>query len=138
MLDDLGLAAAVEHHVDQFSARTGIACSLAMNREEFEIDGAQATALYRIVQEALTNVARHARATRAIIRIEQFDDGMHLVVEDDGCGFAESAGTDHFGLVGMRERVQMLDGRLQVDSAAGRGTAIDVRLPRNREVRKRD
>jgi signal transduction histidine kinase len=133
MLDDLGLAAAVEHHVDRFSARTGIACSLAMNREEFDIGGAQATALYRIVQEALTNIARHARATRVIIRIEQLDEGMHLMVEDDGCGFTETAAGDKFGLVGMRERVQMLAGRLQVDSAAGHGTAIDVWLPRNGE-----
>ena len=138
MLDDLGLAAAVEHHVGQFSSRTGIACELAMNREEFEIEGIQATALYRIVQEALTNVARHAHATRVIIRVEQLDDGMHLVVNDDGRGFAASAGTDNFGLVGMRERVQMLDGRLRIDSAAGSGTVIDVWLPKSGEARKHD
>lgn len=133
MLDDLGLAAAVEHHVEQFACRTGIACDLAMNREEFDIGSAAATALYRIVQEALTNVARHAKAGRVAIRIEQADDGIALAVEDDGCGLPAASGEGTFGLLGMRERVQMLGGRLDLGSAPGGGTIVDVRLPNRQE-----
>ena len=130
MLDDLGLAAAVEHHVQQFARRTGIVCELAMDREEFAIGRGAATALYRIVQEALTNVARHAGAARVNVRIEQAD-GIRLVVADDGRGMSEeSAAAGSFGLLGMRERVQMLDGRIEVGNAEGGGTVIDVRLPR--------
>lgn len=128
MLDDLGLAAAVEHYVQQFGQRTGIVCDLAMNREEFDIDRGAATALYRIVQEALTNVARHAGAERVEIRIER-SDGISLVVADDGHGMSAENGAGRFGLLGMRERVQMLDGRLDVANAAGGGAVIEAWLP---------
>ena len=135
MLDDLGLAAAVEHHVEQFARRTGIACDLAMNREEFDVGGAAAIALYRIIQEALTNVARHAEAGRVTIRIEQTDAGIGLAVEDDGCGMPAGSGDGTFGLLGMRERVQMLGGGVELRSAPGGGTIVEVRLP-NRKAAK--
>lgn len=133
MLDDLGLAAAVEHHVGQFRQRTGIECDLAMNREEFDIDGPTATALYRIVQEALTNVARHAGAARVVISIDEEKDGIRLSVEDDGCGLPEERGGNTFGLLGMRERVEMLAGRLQVGGAPEGGTLIEVWLPTHKD-----
>lgn len=130
MLDDLGLAAAVEHHVNQFSERTGILCDLTMNREEFEIDGRLATALFRVVQEALTNVARHAGADRVSIQIEEQGDGIGLEVRDDGRGFAEGGSRKTFGLLGMRERAKMLGGRLDIHSAPGQGTTIEAWLPK--------
>lgn len=135
MLDSLGLAAAVEHHVTQFSQRTGIPCDLIMNREEFDLDGNLATAVFRIIQEALTNVARHADASEVSVRIEQADDGLRLTVEDDGRGFSGGGDRKTFGLLGMRERVTMLGGALEVDGTPGQGTRISGWLPFRREAR---
>ncbi|MBI3147821.1 MAG: response regulator [Betaproteobacteria bacterium] len=133
MLDDLGLAAAVEHHVTRFSERTGIPGSLAMNREEFEIDGRTATAIFRVVQEALTNVARHAVASRVAVRIDESDADIRLTVQDDGCGFVESPAKKTFGLLGMRERIKMLGGQLEIESRPGQGTRIEARVPKSRK-----
>ncbi len=133
MLDDLGLAAAVEHHVARFSERTGIAVDLAMNREEFDLDGRTATAIFRVVQEALTNIARHAGAHRATVRIDESDAIIRLVIEDDGRGLEQNAGRKTFGLLGMRERIKMLGGELEIDGASGRGTRIEARIPKGGE-----
>jgi hypothetical protein len=130
MLDDLGLAAAIEHHVSQFSQRSGIPCSLTMNREEFEVDSRCATAVFRVVQEALTNVARHADAANVAVRIEETADGIRLSVRDDGRGFAEQGGGKTFGLIGMRERVAALGGRIEIESVPEQGTAIEAWIPR--------
>lgn len=133
MLDSLGLAAALENHATQFAERTGIACELRMNREEFEVGDTLATTVFRIVQEALTNVARHAGARQVAIRIEQDatagHEGIALTVTDDGRGFDVANRTKRFGLLGMRERVAMLGGTLEIDSQAGRGTRVAAWLP---------
>lgn len=137
MLDSLGLAAAVEHHVTQFTLRTGIPCRLNMNREEFDLPGGLATAVFRIVQEALTNVARHAGASEVSVRIDQIDagdEGIRLIVEDDGHGFDVANRTKRFGLLGMRERVTMLGGHLEIDSAPEQGARITVWLPFHKEM----
>jgi len=134
MLDSLGLAAAIEHHVAQFSERTGIPCHLKMNREEFDLGGDLATAVFRIVQEALTNVARHAGARQVTVRIDELVDGIRLGVEDDGQGFDVGSRTSRFGLLGIRERITMLGGQLEIDSAPGKGTRIDGWLPRPKET----
>jgi PAS domain S-box-containing protein len=134
MLDSLGLAAAVEHHVEGFSQRTGIPCKLSMNRDEFELEGDLATAVFRIVQEALTNVARHSGASEVGISIEQSDSGaggIRLNVWDNGKGFSDANGKKTFGLLGMRERVTMLGGTLEIDSRPGQGTRIDCWLPQS-------
>ncbi len=138
MLDDLGLAAAIEHHVDQFSAHTGIPCRLAMNREEFDIDSVKATAIFRIVQEALTNVARHAGAKDVAIEIEETDGNIRLSLRDDGRGFVVDQSRKTFGLLGMRERVTMLGGRLEIASTPGSGTTIAVWLPVKEGAMARD
>lgn len=129
MLDDLGLAAAIEHHVAKFAESTGIACELKMNREEFEMEDRLATTVFRLVQEALTNAARHADADSIAVRIDDAEDGVHLTVADNGRGFAASGGGKTFGLLGMRERAKMLGGRLEIESAPGTGTRIDAWLP---------
>lgn len=131
MLDDLGLAAAVEHHVTQFSERTGIACSLAMNKEEFDVDGRSATTVFRVVQEALTNVARHAAASKVAVRIEDPGGDIRLTVEDNGCGFTDARDKRTFGLLGMQERVEMIGGQLEITSVPGQGTRIEVRIPKD-------
>lgn len=131
MLDDLGLAAAIEHHVTQFAERTGIACRLDMNREEFEIDGRRATTVFRVVQEALTNVARHAAASEVSVRIEDSGTDIRLSVEDDGRGFGEAGDRKTFGLLGMQERVELTGGQLEIKSVPGEGTRIVARIPKD-------
>lgn len=126
MLDVLGLAAALEHHVAQFGQRTGVECVLSMNREEFEIDDLLATAIFRVVQEALTNVLRHAAAPCVTVSVEDGESDIRVQVEDNGCGFRNPAGKRAFGLMGMQERVKMLNGVIDIDSQPGRGTRIAV------------
>lgn len=129
MLDSLGLAAAIEHHATQFSQRTGIPCQLWMNREEFDLPGDIATAVFRIVQEALTNIARHAAATTANITIEAGEEELRLAVSDDGRGFDATVPKKTFGLLGMHERIALLGGHLDIDSVPGQGTRITGSLP---------
>ncbi|HEY0665267.1 MAG TPA: CHASE domain-containing protein, partial [Gallionella sp.] len=114
MLDDLGLTAAIEHHAAKFSAQTGIACDLAMSHADYDLDEPVATALFRIVQESLTKVARHSGASRVSLRLQALADNMLLVIQDDGRGLSaeSSPGRKTYGLMGMRERVKMLDGTL--------------------------
>jgi PAS domain S-box-containing protein len=129
MLDSLGLAAAIEHHTTQFSQHTGIPCHVRMNREEFELESDLATAVFRIIQEALTNIARHAAASEVSVEIVETDESIRLSVTDNGCGFVVANRTKRFGLLGMRERVTMLDGHLEIDSKPGAGTRIIATLP---------
>ncbi|MGE5469392.1 MAG: response regulator [Bacteroidota bacterium] len=130
MLDVLGLAAAIEHHVTQFEERSGIACTLSMNKEEFEIDGALATAIFRLVQEALTNVLRHAEADHLTVTIDDSVDCIRIRVEDDGRGFRPAEDKKTFGLLGMQERVKMLGGRIEITSQLGQGSCIDATFPK--------
>ncbi|MDR1994633.1 PAS domain-containing protein [Azonexus sp.] len=134
MLDSLGLAAAVEHHVTQFEQRTGIRCRLAMNREEFDLDGKVATAVFRIVQEALTNVARHAKASEVSITLDETDGAIELVVTDNGSGIVAAENKKTFGLLGMRERITILGGSFDISSRPGQGTRISCRLPLQRDT----
>lgn len=134
MLDSLGLAAAIEHHAAQFSQRTGTPCHLSMNREEFDLESALATAIFRIVQEALTNVARHAGAREVSVRIDETTTGIYLNVWDDGGGFHVDSNKKTFGLLGMRERITMLGGSLEIDSQPDAGTHITAWLPLRKEV----
>jgi PAS domain S-box-containing protein len=129
MLDSLGLAAAVEHHVTQFSQRTGIHCALRMNREEFDLDSNLATAVFRIVQEALTNVARHAAASEVTVSVEETATGINLAVTDNGRGISAENGKKTFGLLGMRERITILGGTFDIDSQPGHGTHVSCWLP---------
>lgn len=138
MLDSLGLAAAIEHHVAQFTQRAGMPCHLRMNREEFDLPGSLATTVFRIVQEALTNVVRHAEASEVSVSIDETEDGIRLVIEDDGKGFNVAAGAPGgkktFGVLGMRERAAILDGSLDIESHPGTGTRITGWLPFPKET----
>ena len=135
LLDDLGLVAAAEWLVTDFSQRSGVAVEADIDPAADECDAEMATAIYRILQEALTNVARHASASRVSVALQLVDDAIRLAIEDDGCGMHPPAGPIFCagnGLVGMRERVIMFSGRLDVGRAAAGGVAIEVHLPRNR------
>ncbi|MDR3390527.1 MAG: PAS domain S-box protein [Sulfuriferula sp.] len=129
MLDDLGLAAAIEWQVEQFQDRTGICCALTMNRDEFELDDHVATSVFRIVQEALTNVARHAGAGSVSISVEEGDDEIRLEVRDNGKGFQPGPKKRSYGLLGIRERVNMLGGEMEVLSKPGDGTSVRAAIP---------
>lgn len=131
LLDDLGLAAAVEWQARTFEARHGIRVEVAHDNLTRRLPRAVELAAYRIVQEALTNIGKHARATACVINLRRQDSDLEISVEDDGLGFdpADMADTRGLGLVGMRERAALLDGRVALESARGAGTRVRVRLP---------
>jgi PAS domain S-box-containing protein len=138
-LDDLGLRAALANYVQDWSARVGIAARLhTSGLMDERLPSEAETALYRIAQEALTNVARHSRARNVEVILERRPDCVLLVIEDDGVGFdAGEAGTSKqgFGLLGMQERAVLVGATLELESYAGRGTTILVRMaaPRRSE-----
>jgi PAS domain S-box-containing protein len=131
ILDELGLEAAIEWYVREFEQRTGIACRFRSELEEARIDPGRSTAVFRILQEALTNVARHSAATRA--EIDLFSDGgeLRLEIRDNGRGIAEDRieSSGSLGLVGMRERARSLGGDLKIRDGSGRGTTVTLTIP---------
>lgn len=131
MLDDLGLAAAVQWLTEAFEQRHGIDCELIVEPVDFDLDEPYASTAYRIVQESLTNVARHAQATRAWVSLLRENGQVVLRVRDNGVGFEPLARRKptSFGLAGLRERAYLVDGKLRIESAPGRGTTIEVRIP---------
>jgi signal transduction histidine kinase len=129
-LDDFGLVAAVERLAetvrDQGSLEVDVAAQLGADRLPPEVE----TALYRIVQEALTNVVKHAQARRVSVLLMRRNDVVSAVIEDDGRGLARSDnGEGGIGLLGMKERLDLLDGRLQVESSEGAGTTVVAEVP---------
>ena len=131
ILDDLGLAAAVEWQAKDFQKRTGVSCILEITEEELELSRDQATAFFRIFQEILTNVARHSRASKIWVHLETRDGIVALEVEDDGVGIApDAASQPHaLGLAGMRERAAMFGGLVEISGIHGKGTTVIVRMP---------
>ena len=127
MLDVLGLRAALEHLIQQFGERCDIDCIFHADRDEYELDADRSIAVFRLVQEALTNVSRHAQATHVDIRMEEVDNELHLLIQDDGVGFDTQVPRKGLGLLGMSERVSMLGGEMNVDGS--HGVRISVILP---------
>lgn len=129
-LDDFGLVPAVERLAQTFSERTGIEVDVQARLDEERLPAEAETALYRIVQEALTNVAKHARAPRVSILLTKRDGAVAVVIEDNGRGFdSRQPQGGGLGLVGMRERIGLLDGRLTIESAEGGGTSVVAEVP---------
>jgi signal transduction histidine kinase len=129
-LDDFGLVAALERLATSFAEQSGIAVDFQTSLGGERLSGEVETALYRIVQESLTNVVKHARARRVSILLTRKSGAIKAVIEDDGQGFDPAEGTlDGFGLIGMRERLALLGGRLQVESASEAGTTIAAEVP---------
>ena len=130
MLDDLGFSAAANWYVAQFSEHSAIMVSLSLPEHDPENGGIIATALFRIMQESLTNIARHANAKHVEIRLSLSEGYWLLSIKDDGAGFVESTGKPTgIGLIGMKERAQILGGAFHLTSASGEGTLIEVRIP---------
>ena len=135
VLDDLGLAAAAEWLVQNFTARTGVPCELAIS-PGLELREPYATTVFRVLQESLTNIARHARASQVEVNLEREGGDVVLNVRDNGIGFATAAPRKaaSFGLMGVRERAALLGGDLKIESVPGKGTIVELRLHIHEEV----
>jgi signal transduction histidine kinase len=134
MLDDLGLVPAMEWQLQEFQKRRGILCTFASSLEEAPLNAEETTVLFRILQETLTNVARHAAATRVDVSFDEEDGYVRLRVHDNGRGITESevSGATSFGLLGMRERVRLRSGDFAIEGAPGQGTTVVITLPLNK------
>jgi signal transduction histidine kinase len=128
-LDDFGLVAALENLASTFGEQTGIAVDFGAALGEARLPAEVETALYRIVQESLTNVVKHARARHVSIALSKTEGSVKAVVEDDGQGFDPAQADGGFGLVGMAERLALLGGRLQIESSPESGTMIALDVP---------
>ncbi|MDQ3057898.1 MAG: sensor histidine kinase [Pseudomonadota bacterium] len=134
LLDDLGLVPAIEWLVASFTQRSGVACQLSLDEGlelELELQEPYATAVFRIVQESLANVAKHAGASQVQVVLGKAADGVMLLVKDNGCGFFTVAPRkpQSMGLMGLRERAQLLGGSVAIKSVLGQGTCIEVYIP---------
>jgi len=131
ILDDFGFAAAIEHEVDSFARRSGMEVALRIEPEEIAIESARATAIYRIVQEALTNVARHSGARHVEVRVERREGRVEAEVCDDGRGITdeELSNSSALGLIGIRERMFAFDGHATIERITGGGTRVFVSVP---------
>ena len=134
VLDDLGLIPALHSFLKTFMARTGVRAQLTAFAGVEQLDTARRTVLFRVAQEALNNVARHAQASRVEVTIQELPDCICMNIKDDGKSFEverllHGKGGKRLGLLGMRERLEMIGGHFDVESAPGKGTAITARIP---------
>lgn len=131
VLDYFGLSAAIEWQAKEFEGRTGIDCVFHSDPEEIVLNKDQATAVFRIFQELLTNIARHAAASSVIVVLREDAGRLILSVRDDGRGIREEelSSPRSFGLIGMRERAMLFNGEIVIAGEAGKGTRVVVTLP---------
>jgi signal transduction histidine kinase len=140
MLDDLGLAATLRTHIKAFSERTGLPVRFEVDPVVEDLGDDEKMALYRVVQEGLTNVARHAHATEASVVVRATRVAVRLEISDNGRAFSlteNEASQKRLGLLGMQERVRLVNGTFLIDSREGKGTVIRIDLPLPREPHKR-
>jgi signal transduction histidine kinase len=128
-LDELGLRAAVKHYLEEWGERSDILVDVAVNLPAGRLPPAVEFTVFRVLQEATTNVLKHAQADHVGVILEANDAEVRLIVEDDGRGVAESVVSPGLGLIGMRERLALVHGSLEVESAPGAGTTLFVRIP---------
>ncbi|MEC5384883.1 PAS domain-containing sensor histidine kinase [Uliginosibacterium sp. H3] len=135
MLDDLGLAAAVEWVIQEFTQRSSAECDVVI-QGELDLEDPYATAVFRVLQESLTNIAKHANASRVDVLIERGADKVHLRVQDNGSGFSLESPRkrNSHGLLGVRERAYLLGGQSQISSTPGLGTIVELWLPLGEEA----
>lgn len=134
VLDDLGLVPAIRSYLKLFTQQSGIAVEFGASMSVDELSGDQRTALYRVMQEAVTNISRHAEASQGRVSLKKLGASVCLEIRDDGLGFSEiERGVEviakRLGLVGMRERIEMVGGRFSVKSQPGKGTNVRVTIP---------
>ncbi len=131
MLDHLGLTAAIAWQAEEFSRRTGIVCNFSFNPEDMVIDPELTTTIFRIFQETLTNVQRHAKATKVTVRLTATNERLEFIVKDNGKGIDDEQlrKPDSFGLLGIKERVYHWGGREAIVGKIGKGTTITISIP---------
>lgn len=134
VLDDLGLIPALKAFMQDYTTNTGVRVSLKAAAGVEHLEGTFCTILYRVAQESLTNVARHAKASRVDVSIMESKGVVTMAITDDGCGFqvdgaSRALGSNRLGLLGMRERVEMVNGTFCVDSSPGQPTTVHVEIP---------
>jgi PAS domain S-box-containing protein len=136
LLDDLGLIAAIEWHLKEFKKRSGIQTNFLTDEADLSLPDEVKTGLFRILQESLTNIARHAEAREVKVTLHIKNDELILSIEDDGRGFDkfEVAGKKTLGVLGMEERSEMMGGNYQINSRPGEGTVVTVSIPFKLEV----
>jgi signal transduction histidine kinase len=134
-LDDLGLPAALRWYAGEIQGRVPLEVSIRVRGKERPIPSVVKTTVFRVAQEALNNVIKHAKASNVTIRLDYAEEVVGLQVEDDGCGFDKNRidvpDRRAWGLIGMEERASLLGGQLRVDSTPGAGTRVEVRIPYN-------
>jgi two-component system sensor histidine kinase UhpB len=136
LLDDFGLTAAIEWQIGEFQNRTGIKCDLTFDPENILLGGGVSTAIYRILQETLTNIMRHSNATRVSVSLRELNDVVKLKVRDNGKGIKnEQISNDKsIGIIGIKERARLLDGEVDIIGIHGIGTTVTVRIPHEEET----
>ncbi|MCY7292322.1 MAG: sensor histidine kinase, partial [Ferruginibacter sp.] len=133
ILDDLGLIAAMEWQSEEFEKRSEIKSIFNSNVSQVLVNASIATAIFRIFQESLTNVLRHSKATQVSSFFRLNDDTITLLIEDNGVGFAEEEimHKKTLGLLGMKERIQLINGKYEINGNAGKGTSVIITVPLN-------
>jgi PAS domain S-box-containing protein len=131
ILDDFGLLAAMEWQAREFDHRTGIRCSMSSNTKDIHLDKNASSSIFRVFQEALTNIARHSEATKVDVRLRQGRNKLVMEIQDNGRGLKDDEVQPHksLGILGMRERVQLMEGTFTIQGAPGEGTRIRVSVP---------
>jgi signal transduction histidine kinase len=134
ILDDMGLVAAIGWQAKEFQKRMGMRCRLTLPEDHALLDKELSTSVFRIFQEILTNIARHAKASSVNVQLSISDDILKLKVADDGIGISESQirGQGSLGLLGMQERAQLFGGEVSIQGTSGRGTTVLVSIPMSR------
>jgi two-component system sensor histidine kinase DegS len=129
-VEQLGLVSLVRGYLSEYERQFGVAVETTLPAAELPVDGDQAIAIFRILQEALTNARKHSAAQQIRVELRRCDDELHLQVEDNGRGFAaDRPRPSQYGLLGMQERAQLVGGRLEIDGRPGRGAIIVLRVP---------
>lgn len=133
LLDDLGLQAAMEWQAKEFQSRTGIKCEIDFRTDDLNLEQDRATAIFRIFQETLTNVVRHAGATKVKVKLKEMKDCLSMEVSDNGRGITDEqiANPKSFGLMGIQERVHLLGGIIKIKGVRGKKTVVSLDIPLN-------
>jgi signal transduction histidine kinase len=136
LLDELGLVAALRWYAARYASRSGISAAVTCNSEINGVPHEVGTACFRIAQEALTNSARHSKATKATVRVERRNRELRLIIQENGVGFdaqlfLNGMASSALGLRGMQERALAVSGRIQINSQFGKGTEVMVVVPLN-------
>lgn len=131
LLDDLGLIAAMEWQAEEFQKRTGIACELSVSSQEINLDQERSTAIFRIFQETLTNITRHASAKKVRVNLAKKGPKLELTIKDNGKGISRQKISDpkSLGLIGIKERVHFLGGEIEIKGIRDKGTTVTVSIP---------